>query len=74
MEVFNRREFLIRVGLVRPPMISAEQKARFVAACVGASPALDAGRDAETLRGMLALILFGSLAWIALVGAVVAWL
>ena len=69
----NRREFLIRAGLVRPPMISAEQKARFVAECMGA-PALDAGRDAETLRGVLALILFGSLAWIALVGAVVACL
>lgn len=29
----NRREFLIRAGLVRPQMISDEQKARFVAAC-----------------------------------------
>lgn len=31
----NRREFLTRAGLIRPPMISEAQKARFIAATIG---------------------------------------
>lgn len=93
----NRREFLIRVGIVRPPMTSAEQKARFVAEClphpvelfhaehdrpdiqakarVARSAKVPALGSAErVLLTVAAATILGSLAWIALVGASMAWL
>lgn len=77
----NRREFLIRAGLVRPPMISAEQKARFVAACMSWNPRafseMHQDKRSEESINVWALIgacVLCTISWIALIGAAMAWL
>lgn len=81
MPICNRRELLIRVGLVRPPMISAEQKARFVAACMSWNPRAfsEMHQDRKSTESPNVWALIGAVAlctmsWIALVGAAMAWL
>ncbi len=74
----NRREFLIRAGLVRPPIITDAQKERFIAECMSwGSETPSPVRKPGFARSIWVLIGWagaGTVAWVLLAGMAMAWL